>query len=149
MKTVKHFGGILPLFIFGICLWSCIGPIPVDVVMMGNELVFVLEEEQEISAIQVTAFESNKGKPEGKTMWALRHDLTTEVKKRKYPRLRQIKYGQVRSEFPQIIGPAELKRNVEYLVAIDMGDKFAREVFVITGDNKIIMPRRAEGKSSK
>lgn len=150
MKEVKNFSGILLLFIFCICLYSCIGPVPVDVVMIDDELVFVLEEEREIAAIQVTVFHPNQRKPDGETMWALHHDLTTEVKKRKYPSLKQIKYGQALSEFPQVIGPAPLKRNVEYLVAINMGDKFAREVFIITDDNKVMMPRRnVKGESAK
>jgi hypothetical protein len=64
------------------------------------------------------------------------------VDERKYPKLKQIKYGQVFSEFPQAIGPAPLKRNVAYWIGINMGDRFAREVFIITDDNHIVMPRR-------
>jgi len=30
---------------------------------------------------------------------------------------------------------------VEYFVKINMGDKFAREDFIITSDNKVIMPK--------
>ncbi|MFA4910485.1 MAG: hypothetical protein WC649_05545 [Desulfobacteria bacterium] len=129
------------LFIFGIYLYSCIGPIPVDVVMINDELFFVLEEPHEISAVRVTARNSNDGKfNDGKTMWNLYKDLTTEVKKRKYVRLKQIKYGQKFEEFPMVEGPVQLQRNVEYLVGIDMGNKFAREIFIITDDNKVIMP---------
>lgn len=76
-------------------------------------------------------------------MWGLRHDLTTAVKNRKYPRLKQIKYGQKFEEFSEVEGPFELQKNVEYLVGIDMGNKFAREVFIITSDNKVIMPHPA------
>ena len=81
-------------------------------------------------------------------MWSLGHDLSTEVEKRNYPRLKQIKYGQKFEEFPKITGPFKLQKNVEYLVAIDMGSKFARETFIITDDNKVIMPlRKVKGKS--
>ena len=34
----------------------------------------------------------------------------------------------------------ELQKNVEYLVVIRMGGKFANETFIITSDNKVIMP---------
>jgi hypothetical protein len=149
MKAVKRFTGMLLLLSFGMCLYSCIGPVPVDVVMIDNELYFVLEEEREIAAIQVQVFNPNQGKHNGETMWALHHDLTTEVKKRKYPSLKQIKYGQILDEFPRVIGPAPLKRNVEYWVGINMGDRFAREVFIITDDNHIVMPRRkVKGESA-
>lgn len=142
MKEVRHFTGIVIVVLLCICLYACLKPAHVDVVMIGNDVTFVLEDEQEISAIQVTAFEPNKENPRGKTMWAGRHDLTTEVSKRKYPRLKQIKYGQAIDELPQVAGPIPLKRNVEYWVGIDMGDRFARGVFIMTDDNKVVMPRR-------
>ncbi len=142
MKNVKHFAGIVLVLFLGACLWSCLKPVPVDVVMIGNDVFFVLEDEQEVSAVQVAVFNPDKGNSRGETMWVAGHDLATKVQERKYPSLKQIKYGQALSEFPQVIGPAPLKRNVEYLVAINMGDKFAREVFVITDDNRIMMPRR-------
>jgi len=145
MKVIKNFVGLLSLLVLSAGLYACLKPVPVDVVMIGNEVFFVLEDEQEISAIQVAVFTPGKGNSRGETMWTTRHDLTTDVKQRKYPKLRQIKYGQALSEFPQVAGPVPLKRNVEYLVGIDMGDKFAREVFVITDDNKVVMPRR-QGK---
>ncbi|MEE9910519.1 MAG: hypothetical protein K4571_02245 [Deltaproteobacteria bacterium] len=144
MKTVKNFAGIVCVVLLGVCLWACLKPVPVDVVMIGNEVFFVLEEEQEISAVRVAVFNPGKADSPGETMWAIGHDLTTEVKKRKYPRLRQIQYGQILDEFPGVTGPAGLKRNVEYWVAIDLGDKFAREVFIMTDDNKIVMPRRKD-----
>ncbi len=150
MKAIKNLAKILSLLIFGLCFYSCIGPVPVDVVMIDNDLYFVLEEEREIAAIQVQVFNPKQGKPDGDTMWALHHDLTTPVKQRKYPSLKQIKYGQILDEFPRVIGPAPLKRNVEYWVGINMGDKFAREVFIITDDNLIVMPRRKnKGESAK
>jgi len=142
MKAVKHFTGMLLFIALGMCLYSCIGPVPVNVVMIDNELFFVLEEEREIAAIQVKVFNPNREKSDGETIWALHHDLTTEVKKRKYPSLKQIKYGQILDEFPVVTGPAPLRRNVEYWVGINMGDRFATEVFIITDDNHIVMPRR-------
>ncbi|MDP2852954.1 MAG: hypothetical protein Q8O28_01760 [Smithellaceae bacterium] len=142
MKTIKRFAGLLLLLALGMCLYSCIGPVPVDVVMIDNELYFVLEEERNIAAIQVAVFNAGKKIQDGETMWALNHDLGTEVKKRKYPNLKQIKYGQILDEFPRVIGPAPLKRNVEYWVGMNMGDRFAGEVFIIKDDNKVVMPRR-------
>ena len=144
MKTVKSVTKIMILLILGVCFSSCIGPVPVDVVMIDNELFFVLEEEHEIMSLKVIA--SIEGKKMGtgeyiKPMWALGQDLTTDVKKRKYPRLKQIKYGQEFETFPRVEGPVPLQRNVEYFVGIDMGNKFARETFIITDDNKVIMPQ--------
>lgn len=149
MKEVKHFTRIVIVLLLGVCLWACLKPIPVDVVMIGNDVTFVLEDEQEIGGIQVAVFTPGKGNSRGETMWATGHDLGTKVKERKYPELRQIKYGQALSEFPQVAGPVPLKKNVEYLVGINMGDKFAREVFVITDDNKVVMPRRQGKGESK
>lgn len=148
MKNVKHFAGIVLMVLLGACLYACLKPVPVDVVMIDNELCFVLEEEREIAAIQVTVFRPDKGNSRGETMWVVGHDVATKVEERKYPSLKQIKYGQAIREFPQVIGPAPLKRNVEYLVAINMGDKFAREVFIITSDNKVMMPRRKNKEGS-
>ncbi|MCK7510246.1 MAG: hypothetical protein MZV70_43515 [Desulfobacterales bacterium] len=104
--------------------------------MMGNEVFFVLKGEQEISSIQVAVFDPEKGNSRGETMWAASHDLATKVEERKYPSLQRIKYGQALNQFPQVSGPAPLKRDVEYLVAITMGDKFAREVFILTEDKQ-------------
>jgi len=144
MKTVKLFTRMMLLLIFCLCSYSCIGPVPVDVVMIDNELFFVLEEEHEIDFVlvtEVTARKPTDGKNYAKTMWVLAHDLTTAVKNRKYPRLKQIKYGQKFEEFPRLEGPFPLQRNVEYSVKINMGDKFAIETFIITNDNKVIMPK--------
>ncbi len=150
MKSVKNFAGIILAVLLGVCLWACLKPVPVDVIMIGNDVTFVLEDEQEISGIQVTVFNPGKGNSRGETLWATGHDLATKVKERKYPSLKQIKYGQALSEFPQVAGPVPLKRNVEYLVAINMGDKFAREVFVLTDDGKVVMPRKKDkGESAK
>jgi hypothetical protein len=147
-----RFTGILLLFILGTGLYSCIGPVPVDVVMIDNELFFVLEEEQEIGALRVIAATDRKKFGTGeyiKPLWAISHDLTTRVEKREYPKLKLIKYGQKFAEFPMVEGPAPLQKNVEYEVAIKMGNKFAGEVFIITSDNKVIMPRRGEIVSNK
>ncbi|HLZ18559.1 MAG TPA: hypothetical protein VKO67_03050 [Smithellaceae bacterium] len=150
MKAIKYYTGIGLAVLLCVCLWACLKPVPVDVVIIGNDVCFVLEDEREVSAVQVTVFNPDKKDPRGKTMWMAGHDLATPVAERKYPRLKQIKYGQALNEFPQVIGPAPLKRNVEYLVAIDMGDKFAREVFIITDDNHIVMPRnKNKGESAR
>ncbi|MCX5832561.1 MAG: hypothetical protein NT140_11875 [Deltaproteobacteria bacterium] len=147
MKTAKYFTRIMLLFIFGICFYSCIGPVPVDVVMIDNELFFVLEEEHEITSLEVsTLIDKNKSGPDKwryenlKVMWLLGYDMKTEVKKRKYLKLQQIRYGQKFEEFQITKGPVELQKNVEYFVKINMGNKFAGETFIITSDNKIVMP---------
>ena len=132
------------IFILSISSAYCIGPVPVDVVMIDNELIFVLEEEREISQLRVIAAIDRKKFGTGeyiKPMWALSHDLTTKVEKRKYPKLKQIKYGQKLEEFTVVEGPLELQKNVEYEVAIKMGNKFSIEDFIITSDNKVIIPR--------
>ena len=113
MKTTKYFTRIILLFIFGICLYSCIAPVPVDVVMVDNELFFVFEEEYEIISLRVIASIDRKKMGTGeyiKPMWALRHGLTTKVEKRKYPSLKQIKYGQKLEEFPEVTGPFKLQK---------------------------------------
>lgn len=131
------------LLIFSRGFTSCMGPVPVDVIMADNELYFVLEEKQEISAVRVFVRDPGAGAKDRRTVWALGHDMTTEVKKRNYPRMKQIQYGQAIEAFPVATGPFELQNNVEYMVGIDMGDKFARETFLITDDNKAIMPKPA------
>ena len=144
MKTLKYVIRIMFLFIFCICSYSCIGPVPVDVVMIDNELFFVLEEEHEISSLRVIASIDTKKMGTGeyiKPMWGLGHDLTTKVELRKYPKLQQLKYGQKFEEFPVVEGPVQLQRNVEYSVLIKMGSKFAEETFTIKNDNKVIMPK--------
>ena len=84
MSMVKPFTKMLLLIIFCICSYSCIGPVPVDVVMVDNEMYFVLEEGHEIDSVlltEVTARKPTDGKNYAKTMWVLGHDLTTDVKK--------------------------------------------------------------------
>ena len=141
MKTAKYFSRIILLLTFCIFCYSCIGPVPVDVVIIDNELFFMLEEEHEISSLSVIISAAGKKMGTDKHMWILGHDLTTDVEKRKYPKLKQIKYGQKFEEFPVAEGPVPLQRNVEYSVIINMGSKFASERFIITDDNKAIMPK--------
>ena len=135
------------LIFFSMDLYSCTGPVPVDVVMIDNELFFVLEEEHEIDHLKVSAFmDKNKsgddklGGENHKVMWLLGYDVGTEVKKRKYLKLQQIRYGQKFEEFQITKGPVELQKNVEYFVSMRMGGSFAMETFIITSDNKVIMP---------
>ncbi len=136
-------GMALILVILSLVVTACIrlgdiGPVPVDVVMVDNELFFVLEKEYEINDVWV--FVSNPTGKTEKVMWGLSHDPTTEVKTRKYPRLKQIKYGQKFEEFTEmVIGPFELQRNVEYEVGMSMRPSEAHQTFIITSDNKVIM----------
>ena len=123
-------------------LYSCIGPVPVDVVMIDNELFFVLEEEHEIEFVEVSEAKAAPGSA-SKSFWLLGYDVSTPVKSRKYLKLSQIRYGKKYDGFSVVEGPAELQRNVEYHVKIKMGDKFANETFIITSDNKVIMPHPA------
>lgn len=123
-----------------LCLSGCLGPVPVDIVLADNEIYFVLEEPREIRAVFVAVNEPGTAGKELKPEWALRHNLTSSVKTRKYPRLSQFRYGQDFAEFPVVTGPAGLRRNVEYVVGIDMGRKFAREIFILTDDGKVVMP---------
>jgi hypothetical protein len=112
--------------------------------MIDNELLFVLEEEYEITSLRVIMSVDRKKMGTGeytKWMWGLGHDLTTEVEKRKYPKLKQIKYGQKFEEYPKVTGPFKLQNNVEYTVVIEMGSKFATEAFIITNENKVIMSK--------
>ena len=144
MKKVTYFTKILFMLAFGLCLNSCIGPVPVDVVMIDDEVYFVLEEEHEINSLQVIVSADRKTMKRDEvinSMWFLAHDVTTKVENRKYPKLKLIKYGQEFDAFQVVEGPLTLQRNVEYSVEINMGNKFAREVFLITGDHKVSMPK--------
>lgn len=78
--------------------------------------------------------------PNMKVMWLLGYDVSTPVKSRKYLELSQIRYGKKYDGFSWVEWPAELQRNVEYHVEMKMGDRFANETFIITSDNKVVMP---------
>lgn len=129
------------LALCAMCLTACLKPVPVDVATAEGELFFVLEKPMEIHAVRVVPYVPGAAQREQKPVWELRHDLTTEVKTRKYPKLSQLRYGQKLDQFPVVVGPSELLRNVEYQVGLDMGGTFASEVFVLTEDNKAVMPR--------
>ncbi|MBI4801325.1 MAG: hypothetical protein HY796_02265 [Elusimicrobia bacterium] len=110
--------------------------------MADNELFFMLEKEWEIKSVAVFTRNPMAGEKVRKTIWAAAYDPTTNEKKRKYPKLKQIKYGQKIEGFPWVEGPFEpLQKNVEYLVRIELRKKFAREIFIITDDNKAVMPK--------
>ena len=128
--------------IFSMGLYSCIGPVPVDVVMIDNELFFVLEEEHEIEFVEVSEAKAAPGSA-SKSFWLLGYDVSTPVKSRKYLKLSQIRYGKKYDEFQRVEGPFELQKNIEYYVIINMFGKFANEVFIITDDNKVVMPHPA------
>ena len=85
----------------------------------------------------------NAGAKDWKRVWALVRDPATPVNGRTYPKAKQIKYGQKFAGFSEVTGPFELQKNVEYSVGISMGSKFAREIFIITSDNKAVMPHPA------
>lgn len=139
---------VLILIVLSIAVSACIhigdiGPVPVDVVMVDNELFFVLEKEYEIDDVWVFVSNPDAGGVMEEVMWGLSHDKSTEVKTRQYPRLKQIKYGQKFEEFTYVSEPLELQRNVEYSVRFEMLPDFAGETFIITSDNKVIMPHPA------
>jgi len=136
---MKFFIKIALLMIFSIGLYSCLRIVPVDVVMIDNELFFVLEEEHEIGFVEVSEAKAAPGSA-SKSLWLLGYDVSTPVKSRQYLELSQIRYGKKYDGFSVVKGPAELQRNVKYIVNIDMSGKFAIETFIITSDNKVIMP---------
>ncbi|HBA62194.1 MAG TPA: hypothetical protein DCZ92_15545 [Elusimicrobia bacterium] len=130
----------IPLLAACLGLAACKGPVPVDVVQDGGEVYFVLEAPEEISSIRVLP-RAPAGGPA--LLWETRHNMTTPLKDRKYPRLKQVRYGAKLAEFPVVTGPLELARDVEYVVTIELGDKFAQETFLIAGDGKLVMPSPA------
>lgn len=148
IKRMKYFIKTTLLMIFSMGLYSCLALVPVDVAMVDNELYFVFEKPYEIQFVEVSVV-PEKGKPlynpnvPIKPLWLLGYDVSVPVKSRKYLELRQIKYGQKFEEFSRVENPVQLQKNIEYLVEINMGGKFAKEVFIITDDNKVIMPHPA------
>ena len=128
--------------IFSMGLYSCLAIVPVDVVMIDDELFFVLEEEHEIGFVEVSEAKAAPGSG-SKSFWLLGYDISTPVKSRKYLKLSQIRYGKKYDEFQRVEGPFELQKNIEYYVIINMFGKFANEVFIITDDNKVVMPHPA------
>lgn len=123
-----------------------LGPVPVDVVMAGDELYFVLEQPYEVGYLRVRAApEKGKARPAGapKALWLLGYDPSVKVNERKYLKLKQIKYGQKFAEFPRVEGPEKLQPNMKYTVEINFPGKFAREEFFIGDDGKAVMPSPA------
>lgn len=127
---------------------SCLGRVPVDVVTDGKDLFFVLEKPAKIEFARVRAADAAPGSA-SKTFWLLGYDTSTPVKSRKYSTLSQLRYGGKHDGFSWVEGPLPLQKNVEYLVEINMPGKFAREVFIITGENTVIMPRPAFERQNK
>lgn len=121
-----------------LALSACKSEVPLDVVAEGGEVYFVLESEREISSVRVSPA---AGAPA--LLWEARHDMTTPLDKRRYPRLKVIRYGQKFEEFPVAVGPLELARNTEYVVAMETGDSFAQETFLIDAEGKAVMPKPA------
>lgn len=122
-----------------VCFSSCMGIVPVDVVTDGKDLFFVLEKPAQIDFLRVRAAEAAPGP--SKAMWLLGYDSSTPVKSRKYLKSGQLRYGKKYDGFSWVEGPLPLRKNVEYLVEINMPGKFAKEVFVITDKNTVVMPR--------
>jgi hypothetical protein len=113
-------------------------PVNAHVVMVDNELYFVLDKEYKIicADVLISTTTAPFENPEIR-MW-----LGGPEKKGKILKFRQIKYGQNNNEFRTTYGPKELQKNMEYVVHIDMPyGKFAAELFIITDDNKITTPR--------
>lgn len=139
------------LALAALCLGGCMGQVPVDVVMAGGEVYFVLEKPAKIRAVWVAPGVAGAQDKDLKPAWALRHSLLSDVKSRRYPKVSQFRYGQRFAEFPAPTGPEALRRNVEYVVNIEMGDRFAREVFLLTDDDRAVMPapafERQKGRS--
>lgn len=131
----------LPLLALCLGLSACKSTVPVDVLMDGNDVFFVLESPETVSSIRVMPLSPAEGQP--KLVWEARHDMTTPLKDRKYPVLEQIRYGQKIEQLPVTLGPLELARDVEYVVAIEIGKVFAQDNFIITKENTVVMPHPA------
>lgn len=127
-----------PLLVLCLGLSACKSTVPVDVVMEGGEIYFLLESPESISSIRVLPRTPGEGQP--KLLWEARHDMTTPLKDRKYPILRQIRYGQKIEQLPVSQGPLELSRDVRYKVYIEVGKVFAQDDFIITKENTLVMP---------
>ncbi|MBI4062037.1 MAG: hypothetical protein HY403_11490 [Elusimicrobia bacterium] len=132
------------------------GPVSVDVVMADHAPFFILETPREIEFLRVSELldKTKSGaarwrRGNMKTMWVIGYDAQTEVKKRKYLKLDQIAYGQKFEEFSWQEGPSELRRNVEYLVEISMGGKFAKETFTILDDGSVATSVSGRGRARK
>jgi len=120
------------------CLGSCMSITPVDVVTDGKDLYFILENSERIDFVRVRAVKAARA---AKAAWLLGYDASVPVKERKYLELDQLRYGKKYEGFSWVEGPFPLKKNVEYLVEINMSGKFAKEIFMVKDDNTVVMPR--------
>ncbi len=130
------------------CFSSCMGIVPVDVVTDGKDLFFILEKPAVIEFVRVRAARVAPGSA-SKAFWVLGYDASTQVKFRKYLKISQLRYGKKYEGFTWVEGPFPLHKNVEYRVEIDMPGKFAKEVFVITDKNAVVMPHPAFERQKK
>lgn len=130
------------------CFSSCLGIVPVDVVTDGKDLFFILEKPAEIEFVRVRTAKAVPGSA-SKAFWVLGYDASTPVKSRKYLKMSQLRYGKKYEGFTWVEGPFPLNKNVEYRVEINMPGKFAKEVFVITDKNSVVMPRPAFERQRK
>ena len=136
-----------PALVFGLAPFAPagIGPVPMAAVMADRTLFFVLDKPREIGFLRVSEFIDKtktgaaKWHPSNlRALWILGYDSTISIKKRKYLKLGQVAYGQKFEEFPWVVGPTDLQRNVEYLVEISMGNKFAKETFTLSDRDGVV-----------
>lgn len=140
MKLPGHILTLSLMLVCAACLKSGTEKVPVDVITDGKDLLFILEKPAEIEFLRVREAGADP-KSASKAFWLLGHDASTPVRSRKYAKLGQLRYGKKYEGFSWVEGPLPLKPNTEYLVEINMPGKFAREVFILTGKNSVIMPR--------
>jgi hypothetical protein len=134
------------------CLSSCLfgeryKPVPIHVVMVDNELYFVLEKAYEVGGVVVDI--STTTSPPYEVPPVIKWNAGC-AEKGKFLKLRQIKYGQDGEGFTTWISPKELQKNVRYTVRIGTNSGvWAGAEFVITDDNKIIIYSSIDSKSIK
>lgn len=124
----------------------------IDVVMVNDELYFVLEEESRLKHISVVRHAVNLDKPpynrvrlseakgvEG--LWGTGIDHGMPVAEQKGPKLKNIRYGQLFSEFPRLKKPVPLKKDTAYCVRIESSKSpfDSYDTFIIAGGNKVIV----------
>lgn len=132
---------VMPLLVLFLGLSACKSTVPVDAVMDRGDVFFVLESPEAVSSIRVLRVKPEEGRP--RLMWELRHNMTVPLRERKFPRLKQLRYGQAIVELPVTSGPLALGRGEEYVVIIEIGKTFAQDSFIITKDDKLLMPAPA------
>jgi hypothetical protein len=123
-------------FCLGLC--ACKSTLPVDAVMDGGEVFFILESREAVSSVRVLRLRPEEGSPQ--LMWEARHNMAVPLEERKFLRLKHLRYGQAMPELPVTAGPLALERGAEYAVIIETKDGLAQDSFIITGDGGLVMP---------